>query len=516
MTLTTHLANPFTKFKRLLLFLLPSYLASNHDFTAQTTSPLRATSALDGIRGLAALIVFIFHILFAYTPLVEYGYGLDFANNRLIQLPFLRILYAGHAMVAVFFVVGGYVMAIKPLTLIHARKWDAVFESLVSSTFRRGIRIYGPAVLATFVTMLTIWLGLWEDPRRFITDTKAHVKFIFFSDYHPERQSSLSAQLWDWLIAAKGLTNVFTYYNGHDGLGFLMPYYNQYDPHLWTVPFEYRSSMIVALVLLAVSRCRKGWRHGFMLWAIVFCVVWDRWEVVCFLAGALLCDFDIGSHVLDANESANPDETVFELEEDEEKLPEHETMPFLGWTSSTRLLSKSLRQNFNFVLFAFSIYLLSCPNLSIAQTPFYSWLSFITPTSYTDPKRLPHTLGAILVTYSVIRSPNLQKPFNSAAAQYLGRISYSLYIVHGPLIHIVGYSVTPNVWLALGVNNARNEKGVGVEGQGVEGFRWWLGLGISSLVLGMAVAVAADLFFRVVDKRCVRFARWVERLCFVS
>jgi len=35
---------------------------------------------------------------------------------------------------------------------------------------------------------------------------------------------------------------------------------------------------------------------------------------------------------------------------------------------------------------------------------------------------------------------------NAKLPQYLGRISYSLYIVHGPMIHTLGYAVFPLFW----------------------------------------------------------------------
>jgi peptidoglycan/LPS O-acetylase OafA/YrhL len=406
-------------------------------------------------------------------------------------------------MVAIFFVVGGYVISIKPLRLIHSGQTGAFNNTIVSSMFRRGIRLYLPALTATFITMVTVYIGLWEYPRQFITEDR---QYIFYADSHPTQLPSFGWQLSSWFRETKLLTNVFTYYNN----GFMLPYYPHYDPHLWTVPFEYRSSTLLALALIAFSRCQTRARVILMACTIIYCGVWDRWELVCFLGGSLLCELDTVSNIL-SNPNSTP-ERPEDDNEDEEKLPDFEAC------SNTQAAKNSLslyirkatcwirkagnKRLFSAFLIFLSLYLLSSPNFSIESTPGYAWLTHIIPSSYTDPKRFPHTLGALLITFCTTRSTALQRVFNSPFAQYLGKTSYALYIVHGPLIHIVGYSVTPNVWRYI----------TGME----TAWQWWLGLGIGSAILGTCVAVITDWFWRVVDVWSVSMCRRVEGWCFVS
>lgn len=472
--------------------LLPSYVQNYLTGSEHNPTKFHATSSLNGLRGIAALFVFFFHTLFSYEPFVEYGFGVDSgtgdSNRRLIQLPFIRLFFAGHAMVAIFFVVGGYVMSIKPLNLIHSGQNEALLESLVSSVFRRGIRLYLPAITATFSTMLTVSFGLWEYHRQYMTEDR---KYIYYEDHHPKRQPAFAAQIWDWTKATAAMTNIFAYYND----GFLMPYYNAYDPHLWTVPFEYRSSLIVTLVTLTLSRCQKSPRLILMMGIIIFCGSWDRWEVVCFLCGSLLCNINS----LSSSDYSSDLKSDIEAEKfsDVESMPLSSTRPFLA-----RLLTAFTKPR-PILLFTLGLYFLSAPNLLISATPGYTWLSYLTPATYTDPKRFPHTLGAILITHSLITCPFLQKPFNTPFAQYLGRISYSLYIVHGPLIHIVGYSVTPTIWWAMGGSRLDESRVV-----------YWAGLVIGSCVLGIVVAVVSDLFYRLVDVKGIKLAKLFESLCF--
>lgn len=485
--------------RRALASLIPTYLRRNN-VTDDKPRRVHRTSALDGLRGIAALFVFFFHVLFSYQQFVEYGYGQSEHQTRIIQLPFISLFYRGHAMVAIFFVVGGYVLSLKPLTLIHARQHSAAHSALVSSVFRRGIRLYMPAIVATFMTMLTIYAGLWEYPRRFITEDR---QFIYYSDSHPERRSSFGLQFRDWISATINLTDLFNYYNKN---GFLMPYYNNYDPHLWTVPFEYRSSLVVTMVLLALSHCKTISRLALTFSIIFFCGMWDRWELVCFLSGTFLCDLDIATRGAAFKDADSDSDEAYDFE----KLPRFEAATSASTGRFRNLFTRTLRCSTILLtragfkrwiaIFITGLYLLSSPNLGIDETPGYRWLfTYLTPHTYTDNKRFLQSLGAILVTWSVANCSALQQPFDTQFAQYLGKISYALYIVHGPLIHIVGYSVTPNVWIWV---------------TGMAGWRYVIGLVLGTSVLGGCVAVMADWFFRVVDTRAVRLSKWFEDLCF--
>lgn len=482
--------------RRALTSLIPSYLQRRSNATEDKPRRAHRTSALDGLRGVAALFVFFFHILFSYQGFVEYGYGQSDDQRRLIQLPFISLLYRGHSMVAIFFVVGGYVLSLKPLTLIHSHQQSVAHYALVSSVFRRGIRLYIPALVATFITMLTVYLGMWEYPRQFITEDQ---KYINYADMHPGPKATFQEQLWDWIHATIGLTNMFTYYNKD---GFMLPYYNDYDPHLWTVPFEYRSSLIVTMVLLAFSHCKTSARLLLTLGTVVFSGMWDRWELVCFLSGTFLCDLDLTTRSTTSTDS----DSESDLEHDE-KLPEYEPMTMSSqdrvrkfFVQASRYITTILSQRW-IVLFIAGLYLLSTPNFQIENTPGYRWLFAFTPRTYTDKKRFLQSVGAMLVTWSVANCTALQRPFDTRFAQYLGKISYALYIVHGPLIHVVGYSITPNIWIWI---------------TRMDGWRYWAGLFLASSVLAACVAVAADWFWRVVDTRAVRLSRWFERICFVK
>jgi peptidoglycan/LPS O-acetylase OafA/YrhL len=68
----------------------------------------------------------------------------------LLTLPILRlVLQGGYFAVGVFFVMSGYVCAIKPLKLSRSGKPEEARKVIGSSIFRRLLRLGAPATIAT-------------------------------------------------------------------------------------------------------------------------------------------------------------------------------------------------------------------------------------------------------------------------------------------------------------------------------------------------------------------------------
>jgi peptidoglycan/LPS O-acetylase OafA/YrhL len=148
-----------------------------------------------------------------------------------------------------------------------------------------------------------------------------------------------------------------------------------------------------------------------------------------------------------------------------------------------------------------SMYLMSQPDQFYDETPGYIWLSSIIPTWFSEKYRYNQTLGSITLVLAVNRLPMLQRPFNLSVVQYFGKISYALYLMHGPIMHVFGYLIQDLAWKLTGVET---------EGAYVVGF-----------LIGAAVNIplviwAADLFWRAVDAPSVKFARWVEQSLLVD
>jgi len=71
------------------------------------------------------------------------------AVPRLFQRPFLRLFVAGPFWLAVFFLLSGYVCALKPLRLLRDGRIDDGRRAIESSAFRRVPRLVIPTTAAT-------------------------------------------------------------------------------------------------------------------------------------------------------------------------------------------------------------------------------------------------------------------------------------------------------------------------------------------------------------------------------
>ncbi|OMP82156.1 hypothetical protein BK809_0006466 [Diplodia seriata] len=445
----------------------------------ETDKP-QPTAYLDGLRGIASLIVFSFHTLWAYSNLVEYGYGDGPKNQHFLQLPFIRLIHAGHAMVPVFFVVGGYVMALKPLRRVRSHESKNLHVHLAGFVFRKAMRLYVPAIIMTSISMLTLQFGMWEYPRHFIMNPR----LFNYPDKHPPPEPTLAAELSRWVGATVGLSRIFSYFND----GFVLPYYNPYDPHLWYLPFELRSTLAVAATLLALSRCRRpAIRMSCILAAAVLSCRVDRWECALFLSGALLADVEMCCRF----------------------VPHHHHRRSSN-TATTTIVAV-------FALLLPALYLLSTPNLRIRHTPHgYAHLISLVPPTITDPKRFLHGLGAILLLAALLAAPPLRAPFASTRlATAAARRSYALYVVHGPVLHVVGYGVAGRVWRAVGLESSSSSlatTGAFVKGERakVEWWTWAVGAGFGSAAAWAVAWVVAGVFERAVGRWLAGWAAAVE------
>src|SRR4051794_14591073 len=108
-----------TLLKTLLRLLLPSFIADVVFPEHKPTWRLHPTSYLDGLRGIASVIVFFCHFTEEIYPPLTPTYGLNPDQpSAWIQLPFARLIFSGRPMVHIFFVISGFVLSYKPIKAI--------------------------------------------------------------------------------------------------------------------------------------------------------------------------------------------------------------------------------------------------------------------------------------------------------------------------------------------------------------------------------------------------------------
>jgi peptidoglycan/LPS O-acetylase OafA/YrhL len=97
--------------------------------------------------------------------------------------------------------------------------------------------------------------------------------------------------------------------------------------------------------------------------------------------------------------------------------------------------------------------------------------------------------------WSTSNHPSLQKIFSNSFSQYLGKLSYALYLVHGAVIHTLGYSAMDFFWRVFGRDTT---------------FQIEAGFVLASGCVIVTTVCVADLFMRLVDTPTVKFARMLE------
>jgi peptidoglycan/LPS O-acetylase OafA/YrhL len=446
--------------------LLPSFVQSRITTDEAKAEKLYPTAYLDGMRGLAALFVFFCHYFYTcFVITYGYGYGEPGMNNNILQLPIIRLFYSGPPMVCLFFVISGYALSLKPLRLMRARSWDNLTNTMTSSIFRRGLRLFLPTTISTFMVFLLLRFNFYEGTREFAYDTR-FMRNI--QENHPEKLETFTLQFYDWIWKVFQFVHVWSWepFGGS----------TSYDVHLWTIPVEFRCSMVLFIVLMGIAKLRTWIRFVTLISVSWFTYRNDRWEMLLFLSGTFLAEIDLISTARKASRS----------------------------TASTGLLDSflSTREKYLQVFWTafgiFSLYLMSQPDDGFETTPGWVYLGTLIPEWWVDKYRYYQVLGSILFVLSSNRSKVLQRPFNSSFVQYFGKISYAIYLVHGPVLHVFGYRIERWAWGITGIETRSQYIG---------------GFALGGLFIVPITVWAADLFWRGFDAPTVVFARWLEGKC---
>ncbi|KAK4935767.1 hypothetical protein LTR10_023217 [Elasticomyces elasticus] len=457
--------------KQSLYILLPSFLHPHRYTASEKSEPLPPTAFLDSCRGLAALVVMFTHILYG-TFNITYAWGANpdlsaefygqQVNKEFLRLPIVRLLYSGPPMVQIFFVISGYALSYKPLRLMRSGLSEKLMTTMTSSIFRRGLRLFLPCFASTFLVICLAQLNLYKITEPFAKGMRN------LNEDHCYTQPNLWLQFVDWLEQMLIFVNVFDWslYAGSVEL----------DRHLWTIPVEFRCSMALFLTQMAVARMSTKMRISTFTLLIIWGVSWGRWDLCPFLAGAVIAELDI----IWSSTSA--------------KLP--------ITTVSTAPRRASLAANvIHCGTLLCSLFLLSYPDAAGHATPGYITLTKLIPPGFTEMHRFWPTIGAILIIWSLSRIDFLRHVLCWSPLQYLGKISFPLYVMHGPIIHTLGYLILPKTPEVETPEIMRQFE-----------FEFLK----SSVFIVFTVIWAADVFLRVVDTPCVTLTKKLERMLFVT
>jgi len=366
-------------------------------FKSRLVSPLRAKSAREtdwaaGLRGIAALGVLSSHLTlnFATGLVPPCDNGLD-GPSRLFQRPIFRLIVQGHAWLAIFFVLMGFVNPLKPLSQAHRGNVEGALMTLAKSALNRTARVVLPASVVTVIAWLFCQFGLFELSR--ITGA------FWIEANSPTRSESWRAAISDLVHAL-----IDTYTKAE----------NMYDQPQWALMWLLKGSMIIFLLLLVTVVTTTRFR--LFTFMSLYCYFW--------LAGDGLVGINVvGGMILAEIQTLS--------------LPPFQSR-FLWlitlWTAFMGLWMMSYPSEYSFLV-RWGRQMDAIGNI-------------IFPNG-CDVSRFWASLGAQLLCFSIYFNNDLRTFFSIRPFTYLGDISFSIYLLHGTLMRsVLAWSAFGPQWLA--------------------------------------------------------------------
>lgn len=219
----------------------------------------------------------------------------------------------------------------------------------------------------------------------------------------PQQKINYSGELWNWYVEFKNFSFVFR--TGGDA-------WFTYNFPAWSIPVEFRGSVVVYTSLLAFSRASRNGRLWCQLALIFyFQYIVDGWFGAMFMSGMLLCDLDL--------------------------LARNGQLPaFFSRFAKWRTL-------IFYTMFFASLILSGVPShvqdiMILDEAPVWRHFTWLKPQASLDQKWFFLWWAAVFLISAIPQIWWLKAFFELRFNQYLGRISFSLYLVHGPIIWTLG------------------------------------------------------------------------------
>jgi peptidoglycan/LPS O-acetylase OafA/YrhL len=359
---------------------------------------------VEGMRGVAALIVCVFHFTMIFLPAISAMGARDWGiGEHAFAASPINVILNGNFAVCLFFVLSGYVLSCRFMA-------DGNRAQIGRAAAKRYPRLMLPALASALLGWLMIVTGSdyinqlfsRSDAQSFIQDGN-HRRLIY--------------AIWQGCYGA--------FFGGDDSL----------NPALWTIRVETLGSALVFFLLVLTGRSR-----------------W-RWYAYAYAAA-----LSLGGYYF-----AFP----------------------IGILIAALTIDSPVRPWLSMALAVTGLYLGGYPYYGVADG-FWGWLPVV---GRTNPVILYHTIGAAFLLPAVIMSP-FRSVFDLPVFYFLGRISYSLYLIHCAIL------ASLTCWLVL-----RLEPVLG----------YFPSIGVAFAVTMPFTLLASYIFTLLVDEPSTRLADWFAR-----
>ncbi|KAK5111624.1 hypothetical protein LTR85_011802 [Meristemomyces frigidus] len=391
--------------KRIAATLLETFTPEILQRRKTVTKRLGHTAYLDGLRGVAAFCVVLMHLLSYTHPGVEVCYGSLYywghVNHSVLSLPFIRaFVLGGHFAVQLFFVISGYVLPRRLIQLLHEGRREGFIENVHSAMVRRPFRLFLPILWSTLAFAMSWHMFGLETP-------------------WPAHQANIILEIVEWINESSKF--VFFFRRGD--------LYTRYNTHSWTIPVELQGSMFIYLWLFLTHTIDTRRRVLLTLGMVIYLAIGaaGAWYAG-FFAGMLTAELDMLA--------ADGSTTNIQFPWD----------GFRRWLNVHRRIKQTLLH----VMLVCGLFLAGEPSLDGMNIEgvfegCIGWetLSKLIPPAYSEGQYSATYRwfwlfwGAWMVLVAVKEIDWVRWLFETRPSQYLGKHSFSLYFVHGPMIGIL-------------------------------------------------------------------------------
>ncbi|RYU77709.1 acyltransferase family protein [Hymenobacter persicinus] len=383
-------------------------------------APGRPLTYLDGLRGLAALVVVAHHFAgFFYPTLLSGNPGtahLGAGVESVLARSPLNLLIGGNFAVCLFFVLSGLVLS--------ENFWQAGrAEVLYSQACRRYVRLMLPVTVAAVVALL-----LWAADAYRNTELAAVTGAARFGEF------------WGPLPGLKQIV--------HDlAVGIPLSGESSYNPVFWTLTLELFGSFLVFALLALFGHLR----HRPVIYAVA----------ILLLSGSGLNFYYVGF--------------ILGVWLNDRRHQRGVQFPMAPGAATVLLLAAVVAGSY------------PSPDLLPVESSFYDWLR----PAWVGVERAQqfwHLVGAVLLLLAVLRLPRLQRVLSSRGLRKLGAMSFSLYLLHFPVLG----SFASTVFLRLYPHLSYHASAA-----------------LTALATLPVLALTSYAMYRLVDKSGIRLAQWL-------
>ena len=220
---------------------------------------MKKLAYLEGLRGVAALIVVFHHLVLLFYPALNYGNGTNATLNIIAVSP-LNIFYNGDFAVCLFFVLSGYVLSYKYILTNDP-------QIVLGYAIKRYFRLM--PLIASSVLVIFLFSRL---------------------DLLHTQQLNDQLHLGDWLTGMFNGDAAFIAMLKNIFYGIFIFGDNSYNPVVWSMGIEFIGSMLLFAFLLLNYKIKPKWI--LFVITLLLALYLKRYYYISFLLGYGLCFID--------------------------------------------------------------------------------------------------------------------------------------------------------------------------------------------------------------------------------